>query len=86
MSRTLECDCCSYERCSQLTPTPMGIYRGDQNPPQKIFDLCDFCHNTLAANANAYPQQYPNADVLKTICWVANYLNEKMDTVLAART
>jgi ribosomal protein L37AE/L43A len=40
--------------------------------------LCLLCASTLTGNAYEYPDQYDNADVLKTICFVGNTILEEI--------
>lgn len=41
--------------------------------------LCQLCAGTMTGNALDYPSQYPNADVLKTICYVGNAILAKLE-------
>ncbi len=58
-----DCDSCGY-------PAPLATFQSaPTNEPKTI---CELCAGTYAGSALDYPSQYPNADVLKTICHVGN--------------
>jgi hypothetical protein len=61
-----DCDSCDY-------PAPLAAFDpallADSREPKL---LCELCAGTAAGHALDYPSQYPNADVLKTICHVGN--------------
>lgn len=66
-----ECDFCGYEG---IETKPYDMRRGanatTENPEQK--HLCDLCAATPAGSAYKYPEQFPDTDTLKTVCFVGN--------------
>jgi hypothetical protein len=40
--------------------------------------LCALCASTMAGRAQKYPDQFPNRDVLQTICYVGNVILEAL--------
>ena len=66
-----ECYGCSYE-------TTCKKYTGGM-PGQKVeVELCKLCANTLVGNSVFFPTQYPNADILKIVCYVGNTILEAL--------
>lgn len=69
---TGECDSCGYHKV-ELT-----FYPWDNNPwdneqrgtPGKR--ICQLCADTMTGRSLQYPNQFPHADVMKTICHVGN--------------
>lgn len=62
-----ECHACRYE--TETERYERGIAAGDEGTPM---NLCRLCASTMSGNALQYPRQYPQAEVLFTICHVGN--------------
>lgn len=45
--------------------------------------LCSLCANTYAGSAVQYPRQYPERNVLFTICYIGNAILQKLDSLQA---
>lgn len=75
-TRRCECGSCGYETdCTAYENRGKeGWHRHSRDRVPKGFVLwkCDLCAGTLAGAATQYPAQYPNVDVLQTICFVGN--------------
>lgn len=68
-----ECHSCDY-----LTED-LDIYdRGPGADSEEPMWLCALCASTRAGNAYQYPRQYPNEDVLRTICYVGNVILDQL--------
>ena len=75
-----ECDFCGFKTTdlhhislARLRPILQPIERGE-----KAAWLCTVCYSTPAGNALQYPDQFPEARVLKMLAWCTNHLLAEM--------
>lgn len=47
-------------------------------PTNDTAHLCKVCRSTFIGNAYFWPAQYENAEVLRTLGWIANKLLEEI--------
>ena len=64
------CDSCGYETDNLTT------YR--DYPAEEKVRLCNVCASTKAGNAQQYPNQYPNRDVLEMIAYTTNMILDEI--------
>lgn len=66
-----ECNSCGFklEELRAYASTRY-LFSGRSGPSHKW--LCGLCAGTMAGNASEYPEQYPEHQVLATICYVGN--------------
>jgi hypothetical protein len=72
-----QCTCCGFET------QKLHIYcdRSERTNLTGVdaFAQCDLCFSTFAGNAERYPSQYPNGDVLKHICFCTNSILQAIE-------
>lgn len=70
-----ECQCCGFEtKKLRLFRLPTTIAGGGQVRRNVPFWFCALCASTPASNAHCYPGQYPDAGIMRTVCYVGNAL------------
>lgn len=75
-----ECESCHYP-AKELTeyPNRRNEFRRDVTEEAKTILLCELCANTPAGTAKQYPDQFPQANVLQTICFIGNALLDALE-------
>lgn len=64
-----ECDSCGFQGPTEAYPRRNHKLGGGGDKR-----LCVLCAGTHAGNALEYPDQYPNAEAMRTICYVGNVI------------
>lgn len=66
-----ECAGCNYE-------TVLQKYKSGKPTKEVEVELCNLCANTPNGNAVFFPDQYQDAHILKTLCYIGNAVLDKL--------
>lgn len=73
------CECCDFEtEALKLYPQMDTTIGGGGKTVNADFWWCDLCTGTIASVAHRYPGSYPDANVLRSLCYIGNVLRKEI--------
>lgn len=80
-----QCDACHFKTPLVKPYRNQRVGMGFRTDPETGTHVwfCHLCAETLSGNARQWPEQYANADVLNTLCYIGNAILRELSQVRA---